>query len=59
LVLVIDKAYLLYLVLMAIFGWLCYRFGHAVGVMEELELVVHCFMGHDLGPDDPAPEEDQ
>ncbi len=55
----IDKAYMLYLVLMAIFGWLCYRFGHAVGVMEELELVVHYFMGHDLGPDDPTPEGDQ
>lgn len=53
----IDKAYLLYLICMAIFGLLCYKFGHAVGVMEELELVVHYFMGHDLGPDDPAPEE--
>lgn len=53
----IDKAYLLYLICMAIFGWLCYKFGHAVGMMEQLEAVVDWFMGWDLSEDDPAPEE--
>ena len=53
----IYKANLHYLIHMAVIGWLCYRIGPAGGVKEELELVVHYFMGHDLGPDDPAPEE--
>lgn len=55
----IDKAYLLYLICMAIFGLLCYKFGHAMGMMKELQAVVDWFMGWDLSEDDPAPEDDR
>ena len=52
----IDKAYLLYLICMAVFGWLCYRFGFVAGRIEELVKIVD-FIIHDQSPDDPTPEE--
>lgn len=52
----IDKAYLLYLILMAAFGWLCYRYGFVAGRIEELVKIVD-FIIHDPSPDDPYDEE--
>lgn len=53
----IDKAYLLYLICMAIFGWLCYRFGFFAGRIEELQDMWNWSIGLSKD-DDPAPEED-
>lgn len=51
----IDKAYLLYLIFMGVFGWLCYRFGFVAGRIEELVKLVD-FIIHDDSSEDPDPE---
>ena len=53
----IDKAYLLYLFLMAVFGFLCYRFGYVCGKIDQLEEFIDWCMGMDLSEDDPVSEE--
>lgn len=53
----VDRAYLLYLILMAVFGFLCYKFGYVCGKIDQLEDFMDWCMGWDLSEDDPGPEE--
>ena len=51
-----NAMYVCYMALLAVFGWLCYRFGFVAGRIEELVNIVD-FIIHDQSPEDPAPEE--
>lgn len=53
-----NAMYVCYLVVLAAFVWLCYRFGFVAGWIEELEEFWQWCMGQDLSEDDPAPEDD-
>lgn len=46
-----NAMYVAYLVVLAAFGWLCYRFGFVAGRIEELVKIVD-FIIHDQSPDD-------
>lgn len=51
-----NAMYVCYMALLAVFGWLCYRFGFVAGRIEELVKIVD-FIIHDQSPDDPYDEE--
>ena len=44
--------YILYLVLSAVFGWLCYHVGYAIGSAEEFERCMRDFLPLMWGIDD-------
>lgn len=54
-----NAMYVCYLVLLAAFGWLCYRFGFFAGRIEELEEFWQWCTGWDPSEDDTAPEDDE
>lgn len=49
--------YVCYMVLLAAFGWLCYRFGFVAGRIKELDDMWHWCL--EWSEDDAAPEDDE
>lgn len=52
-----NSMYVCYLVVLAAFGWLCYRFGFFAGRIEELQDMWNWCIGLSED-DDPAPEDE-
>lgn len=53
-----NAMYICYMALLAVFGWLCYRFGFFAGRIEELQDMWNWSIGL-FKDDDPGPEDDR